>query len=176
MSDERIFVRMTVNGRKIERRVEFPPAVGGFPAQRIKAHRRPYRMRPRRLRRLHRLDQWTHRTKLHCVCRANGRRQHRDGRIVGRQRRAIAVAGSFPRAPCTAVRILHAWILMTANQLLKQNPDPTEQQIRRALAGNLCRCTGYVNIVRAVKAAARKIRAAADAAKSAPAASSAQTS
>jgi carbon-monoxide dehydrogenase small subunit len=63
--------------------------------------------------------------------------------------------------------------LMTANQLLKRNPDPTEQEIRRALAGNLCRCTGYVNIVRAVKAAARKMRTAAAGTKSVPATPSA---
>ena len=65
--------------------------------------------------------------------------------------------------------------LMTASQLLKQNSDPTEQQIRRALAGNLCRCTGYVNIVRAVKAAARKMRTVADAEKSVPTASPVQS-
>lgn len=48
--------------------------------------------------------------------------------------------------------------LMSAQHLLDANPDPTEEEIRRALAGNLCRCTGYVNIVRAVKTAACRIR------------------
>lgn len=48
--------------------------------------------------------------------------------------------------------------LITASQLLLANLDPTDAQIRRALAGNLCRCTGYVNIVKAVKAAARELR------------------
>ena len=50
--------------------------------------------------------------------------------------------------------------LMSARELLSDNPDPTEQEIRVWLAGNLCRCTGYVNIVRAVKAAAQKLRGA----------------
>jgi carbon-monoxide dehydrogenase small subunit len=45
--------------------------------------------------------------------------------------------------------------LMAAKQLLARSPDPTEPEIRRALAGNICRCTGYVNIIKAVKAAAR---------------------
>jgi aerobic carbon-monoxide dehydrogenase small subunit len=38
--------------------------------------------------------------------------------------------------------------------LLREQPNPSEDEIRKALEGNLCRCTGYVNIVRAVKAAA----------------------
>jgi aerobic carbon-monoxide dehydrogenase small subunit len=45
--------------------------------------------------------------------------------------------------------------VMAAVSLLKENPDPTEEEIREGLEGNLCRCTGYHNIVRAVQAAAR---------------------
>ena len=48
--------------------------------------------------------------------------------------------------------------LMTVTEFLDENPDPSENEIRHALAGNLCRCTGYVNIVRAVRAAAEKMR------------------
>jgi aerobic carbon-monoxide dehydrogenase small subunit len=44
--------------------------------------------------------------------------------------------------------------LMTVLEFLQQNPKPSEQEIREALAGNLCRCTGYVNIVKAVQQAA----------------------
>ncbi len=46
-------------------------------------------------------------------------------------------------------------MLMSAKHLLDANPEPTETEIRRAIQGNICRCTGYVNIVEAVKAAAR---------------------
>jgi len=49
-------------------------------------------------------------------------------------------------------------ILMTLVPFLKQNPNPTEDDIRRALSGNLCRCTGYQHIVDAVKLAAEKMR------------------
>jgi aerobic carbon-monoxide dehydrogenase small subunit len=45
--------------------------------------------------------------------------------------------------------------VMATVSLLKENPGPTEEEIRHALEGNLCRCTGYHNIVRAVEAAAR---------------------
>jgi len=49
-------------------------------------------------------------------------------------------------------------ILMTLVPFLKQNPNPTEDEIRHALSGNLCRCTGYQHIVDAVKLAAEKMR------------------
>lgn len=49
-------------------------------------------------------------------------------------------------------------ILMTLIPFLKQNPDPTEDEIRHALSGNLCRCTGYQHIVDAVKLAAEKMQ------------------
>ena len=44
-------------------------------------------------------------------------------------------------------------MLMSAKYLLDNNPEPTEAEIRKGLQGNICRCTGYVNIVEAVKAA-----------------------
>jgi aerobic carbon-monoxide dehydrogenase small subunit len=49
-------------------------------------------------------------------------------------------------------------MIMAACHLLSQNPDPSESQIRHALEGNLCRCTGYQHIVNAVQYAARKQR------------------
>jgi carbon-monoxide dehydrogenase small subunit len=50
-------------------------------------------------------------------------------------------------------------ILMTLVELLKENPDPDEAEVRAALSGNLCRCTGYQNIVAAALAAAAVLRA-----------------
>ena len=49
-------------------------------------------------------------------------------------------------------------ILMTLVPFLEQNPSPTEDEIRHALSGNLCRCTGYQHIVDAVKLAAEKMK------------------
>ncbi len=48
-------------------------------------------------------------------------------------------------------------MIMTAAHLLQTNPDPSAAEIKHALEGNLCRCTGYVNIVESVQWAARKI-------------------
>jgi carbon-monoxide dehydrogenase small subunit len=49
-------------------------------------------------------------------------------------------------------------MMITATALLADNPDPSEAEIRHAISGNLCRCTGYVNIVKAVRYAAAKLR------------------
>jgi aerobic carbon-monoxide dehydrogenase small subunit len=49
-------------------------------------------------------------------------------------------------------------MLMTAHQLLQRNADPSEEEIRQALNGNLCRCTGYVHIIQAIRLAAERMR------------------
>ncbi|MDE2145606.1 MAG: (2Fe-2S)-binding protein [Burkholderiales bacterium] len=58
---------------------------------------------------------------------------------------------------CTPGMLVRAW------RLLQDNPDPSEAEIRSGLSGNLCRCTGYQNIVKAVQYAAAKLRQAAPA-------------
>ena len=49
-------------------------------------------------------------------------------------------------------------MIMATTQILQRNPDPTEEEIRHGLEGNLCRCTGYQHIVQAVQCAARKMK------------------
>ncbi len=49
-------------------------------------------------------------------------------------------------------------MILEAKALLDRNPDPTEDQVREALAGNLCRCTGYVQIVQSILDAAKRLR------------------
>ena len=49
-------------------------------------------------------------------------------------------------------------MMLTAKALLEKNPDPTEEEIRFGISGNLCRCTGYVNIVKAVQHAAETMK------------------
>jgi carbon-monoxide dehydrogenase small subunit len=51
-------------------------------------------------------------------------------------------------------------MLMTAWHLLKENPSPSEAEIREAISGNLCRCTGYVHIVHAIRLASERTKAA----------------
>ena len=49
-------------------------------------------------------------------------------------------------------------MLVRAHRFLQENPDPTEEEIRWGMSGNLCRCTGYQNIIKAVKSAAQKLQ------------------
>ena len=51
-----------------------------------------------------------------------------------------------------------AGMIMSAKALLLENPDPSDEEIRTALSGNICRCSGYVQIIRAVKRVARELR------------------
>ena len=60
-------------------------------------------------------------------------------------------------------------MIMQASWLLAQNAEPTDDEIREGIAGNLCRCTGYVNIVKAIQEAAGTLRASASASASASA-------
>ncbi|MCK4339568.1 MAG: (2Fe-2S)-binding protein [Candidatus Cloacimonetes bacterium] len=49
-------------------------------------------------------------------------------------------------------------MLMSATALLMENPNPTEKEIKTAISGNLCRCTGYIQIIQAIKATAKMIK------------------
>ena len=73
----------------------------------------------------------------------------RDGE-PDRLQAAFARAGAVQCGFCTP------GMLLSARALLASNPSPTEQDVREALAGNLCRCTGYTKIIEAVLAAARE--------------------
>jgi aerobic-type carbon monoxide dehydrogenase small subunit (CoxS/CutS family) len=77
------------------------------------------------------------------------RLDHDGGRTGGRRAAASAAGGVLGPPLCTP------GILLTAKALLDDNPQPTEQEIREAISGNLCRCTGYHFIVEAIAAAAR---------------------
>lgn len=65
---------------------------------------------------------------------------------------AFAATGAAQCGYCTP------GMLMTARALLAENPDPTRDEIRTALSGNLCRCTGYLRIIEAVEQAAGALR------------------
>lgn len=72
----------------------------------------------------------------------------KDGKLSNVQE-AIIQAGGVQCGFCTP------GMLISATALLERNPNPSEHEIRQALVGNLCRCTGYVRIVEAVKEAAK---------------------
>jgi aerobic carbon-monoxide dehydrogenase small subunit len=70
-----------------------------------------------------------------------------DGPALDKIQEAFVSSGAVQCGFCTPGMIL------SAKALLSQNPHPTEPEIRRAIAGNLCRCTGYAKIVEAIKSA-----------------------
>jgi carbon-monoxide dehydrogenase small subunit len=77
-----------------------------------------------------------------------------EGRALHPLQEAFVEHGAVQCGFCTP------GMLMAAKALLDRTSDPTEEDIREALAGNLCRCTGYARILRAVQAAAAKLAAA----------------
>jgi carbon-monoxide dehydrogenase small subunit len=70
-----------------------------------------------------------------------------DGELTPLQR-AFSASHALQCGYCTP------GMLISATHLLDQNPSPTEEEIRRGIQGNICRCTGYVNIVKAIQAVA----------------------
>ena len=103
------------------------------------------------------LDGRTARSCLIFAVQANGRTVQtveylaRDGRLSSLQQ-------EFHRHHALQCGYCTPGLLMSAYAFLAEDSDPTEEGIRLALSGNLCRCTGYVNIVRAVMAASRSLR------------------
>src|SRR5690348_18342279 len=94
-----------------------------------------------------------------CACLvAAGQAQGRSVRTV----EGVATAGAldavqqaFLEAGAVQCGFCTPGLIVATDDLLKRNPDPTDAEIREALAGNLCRCTGYEKILDAVRAAAR---------------------
>jgi carbon-monoxide dehydrogenase small subunit len=77
--------------------------------------------------------------------------------LVGPQNELSVIQKAF--ADCGAVQcgFCSPGMIMSTKALLDEIPDPTDEEIREALLGNLCRCTGYVQIIEAVRAAAEKL-------------------
>lgn len=75
-----------------------------------------------------------------------------DGRVLDPIQESYIEEGAVQCGFCTP------GFIMTTKALLKENKDPSEKEIREYLKGNICRCTGYVNIVKAVQSAAKKLR------------------
>jgi aerobic carbon-monoxide dehydrogenase small subunit len=60
--------------------------------------------------------------------------------------------------PRSAVRLLHTRLVTSITAMLRDNPRPTDDEIREGLSGNFCRCTGYQGVVNAVHLAAEKMQ------------------
>ena len=155
-------IALTVNGKRYEEEVEVRCDARRFRAPSARAHRHPSRLRARRLRRLH-----------HPVRRALGALLPDAGGAGGRPRaphrrrhralarRAASAPAGVPRHHGLQCGFCTPGMLTTLIEFLRDNPDPTEQEVRIAISGNLCRCTGYQNIVIATLDAAKRLQEAA---------------
>ena len=158
MSADKVTVRLTVNGRRHERQVEPRMLLVDFLR---------YELR----------QTGTHVGCAHGVCGActvliDGRPGRsclafavqldgadiRTVESLAIEDRLSPVQQAFHESHALQCGYCTSGFLITVTHLLEQNPDPSEADIRRTLAGNLCRCTGYVHILNAVRAAARELR------------------
>ena len=147
-----------INGEQHEARGRAAPAAGPLHPREPAADRHPHRLRHDPLRRLH--GPARRRPVKSCTVfavQADGREittvegLEQDGKLHPIQE------GFWERAR-PAVRLLHAGHDDDQRaRFLESNPNPSEDEIRRGISGNLCRCTGYVNIVKAVQHAAAKL-------------------
>lgn len=101
------------------------------------------------------VDGRTVRSCLMFAVQANGR-DLRTVESLAKNDRLSPLQEEFRRHHALQCGYCTPGVLMSATALLEETPDPDEALIRATLSGNLCRCTGYVNIVRAVKAAAAR--------------------
>ena len=96
---------------------------------------------------------------LHDARRPGGRRERHDDRGHGRRRRrSTRSRPRSGRSTASSAGSARPGMIMTAADLLARNADPTDDEIRHAIEGNICRCTGYQNIVAAIRAAAATMR------------------
>jgi len=77
--------------------------------------------------------------------------------LVGEGNRLHPIQQSFVENGGIQCGFCSPGMIMSAKALLDKYPNPTEQEIRKAIAGNLCRCTGYVQIVESIKKAAKSL-------------------
>ena len=102
---------------------------------------------------------------LHDARRPGRRRDRHDHRGHGRRRDLHPLQKAFWEKHGLQCGFCTPGMIMAAADLLARNADPTEDEIRHAIEGNICRCTGYQNIVAAIRAAAAAMRDGATAAR-----------
>lgn len=89
---------------------------------------------------------------------ANGARLSTVEGLAANDEALHPIQDAFSEAHALQCGFCTPGILMTVGAMLKRSPDPSVEEIRDGLSGNLCRCTGYQNIIKAVQIAARKLR------------------
>ena len=146
----------------VRRRRRTPHAARPLPARTARQDRHRRRLRHQQLRRLHRAPRRPQR-EVAATCSPSRPTAHEVTTIEGlaQDGELHPVQEAFHECHALQCGFCTPGMIMQAIDLLNDNPDPTEDEIREGLEGNLCRCTGYHNIVRAVQQAAGRDEAAA---------------
>ena len=151
-------ISLTVDGEQREDDVEPRLLLVHYLRERRRQGRNADRLRHQQLRRVHRASGRPEREVVQRARRAGRRQRDHDHRGPG-QRRVASGADRVQGVPRPAVRLLHPGHDHGGGRPAQGEPDPTEDEIRDGLEGNLCRCTGYQNIVKSVQhAAAAEVR------------------
>ena len=150
-------IGLTVNGRRVEEDVE-PRPPRGVPPRSARPDRHPRGLRARR-RAVRARCRSTARRAKSCTMLAVQADGARSTTIEGLAQTASSIPCSGVPGPSRpAMRLLHAGHDHDADEYCSSNPDPSEEEVRAGAQGNLCRCTGYQDIVAAVLAAAKAQR------------------
>ena len=155
----KVNVSMTVNGKAVSAEVEPRTLLIHYLRENLSPHRSAYRLRHLPLRRLHRRSRRQVGEILHDIRGAGRGRRGAHHRGHGRRRTAscTCLQEAFREMHGLQCGYCTPGMIVRAHRLLQENPSPTEAEIRMGISGNLCRCTGYQNIVKAIQYAAAKI-------------------
>jgi len=99
------------------------------------------------------------RSCLLLAVQANGRRVRTVESLAAPDGTLHPLQAAFQEAHALQCGFCTPGFLMSLEEFLRETPDPTDEEIREALAGNLCRCTGYLPMIEAVRLAAERMRA-----------------
>ena len=148
-------ITVTVNGAELTREVEPRLLLIHFLRDDLRADRDALGLRHLQLRRLRGLAGRDAGEVVHGARRHGGRAPGAHGGGPGARRRLDPVQQGFAECHGLQCGFCTPGMMLTARWLLDHNPDPSPEQIREALSGQICRCTGYENIVRSVSWASR---------------------
>ncbi len=95
---------------------------------------------------------------LTLACQVDGKTVETIESLEGREGELHVIQKTFIEAGAVQCGFCTPGLIMSTIALLREHDDPNEKEIREAIAGNLCRCTGYVKIVGAIRGAARQVR------------------
>ena len=147
-------ISLTVNGKPYSGEAEPRTLLAHFLRDTLETDRHAHGLRRRAVRRMHGGLERHPGEILHGVRRTGGRSEIVTVEGLAQDKRLHPLQEAFWKNDAVECGYCTPGMLMSAYGLLRKDSQPTEEQIKKAISGNLCRCTGYGNIVAAIKEAA----------------------